>query len=149
LEELATVVGTWVANERCLFETLGGWVREVADPGAKAMLAAHSRHHGWRSEVLATGVPIAVGIHAHDHVDSSVSALSSVTGDEARLQALYGDVLPAVIAGYRSWLAAAWPASDAALGRWIRLVVADAEHDLAEGLTSTERLWRGRSTLRA
>jgi hypothetical protein len=129
LGELATRVGNWAATERRLFEIVGGWVTGVEDAPLQAMLAAHSRHHGWRAGVLDAAVPAAVGLVPGSSVHDRVAALA---GSGVEVEVLYGQVLPAVVDEYRAWLATAHDASDAGIARWVRLVVADTEHDLAE-----------------
>lgn len=140
LEELARVASGWVATERRLFEVMGSWVREMADPPTKAMLAAHSRHHGWRAEVLAGIVPIGIGLDAPAAVHPAVEELAAIDGDAARVHALYDVALPAVLDSYRAWLGEARPAADGAVARWVRLVVADAAFDLADGQAHAARL---------
>src|ERR687897_443212 len=51
LEAIALRIGRYRWIEMRLFEALGGWVTDVPELDAKALLATHSRHHGWHAEL--------------------------------------------------------------------------------------------------
>ena len=51
-------IAVWAARARCartlemlLADTIGGWVHEVADPQAQAVLARHATHHAFHAEL--------------------------------------------------------------------------------------------------
>ncbi len=123
----------WV--ELRLFEVLGEWVTAVTEPGVKALLATHSRHHGWHAEIWGERLRDLPGADADDLLvpanDSLVRALDDVAGSEKtdetieRLAGVYGAVLPRLTGAYAELRAAATPASDGPFLRWLDVVLAD------------------------
>jgi hypothetical protein len=150
----------WI--EMRLFETVGRWVGAVADPRAKALLAAQSHHHAWHAELWYSLLPALPHLPAADLVapgdgDSALVARlaaldeaepaeprparpggtgvpGGTSGDRARLAAVYEDALPHLAATYREHLDATNPLTDGPAIRALRLAQADIADDTRAGL---------------
>ena len=139
IEESGRRIGQRAWVEARLFETLGAWSAAVADPRARARLAAQSHHHAWHAELFDRVLPVASGLEVahHDEPDPGWQAVlvdvAALTGTADRLAAAFGVLVPAKLAEYEQWLADADPVRDAPLRRWLGFVIADEQTDLAEG----------------
>jgi hypothetical protein len=127
------------AVELRVADRLGACVDLVRDGRGKAILARVARHHGYHSELWDGIVPVlhdAPPPSAPDPksplgaVAAAVAASEAATDDERTR--LVGDTLPALVAVYREWEAAASPLADAPALRVLRLVLADDERDQAD-----------------
>lgn len=145
LEASARRIGRYRWIEMRLFETLGGWVSGVPELDAKALLAAHSRHHGWHAELWHDLLPVPPAIEG-EPADTGASAEEwTPPSDDERLAAfaaalaepqapeltvdklvgVYRVALPHTIAAYTRHLRAASPVTDGPTIRTLRLVLSD------------------------
>jgi len=115
LDETGRLVGGFAWVELRLFEVVGGWVPEVAEPEVVAHLAAASRRHAGRAELWLGHRPVVAGRDPDDLVaapspaaEAAVTALAGAAdapdaADPAgataeRLARLYRGVMPALLA---------------------------------------------------
>jgi hypothetical protein len=141
----------WV--EMRLFETLGRWSGTVADPRAKALLAAQSHHHAWHAEqwhALLPALPhlaaadlvapseatseLVATLAELDEVPAPADDTAAAPDDVSRLAAIYRVALPRVAAAYREHLALTTPVTDGPTMRTLGLVLADLDADIRAGL---------------
>jgi hypothetical protein len=131
----------WI--ERRLFELLGAWSGDTADPAARPVLAAHAAHHAWRAEVLADRLPRARGLEvngwegpANDRVVELVEAAAEPGPDQtaARLVGVYRVIVPQLGEAFLDHLDRLRPISDAPAMRWLRLVLRDEMADWRRGV---------------
>jgi hypothetical protein len=127
----------WV--EQRLFETLGGWVPTTDDADAELLFARHSFHHAWHAELLGRCLPDtrdhepdALTAPADDAWRALLDALRELDATPARLVAVYGVVVPWLLAEYDAFLGDASPVRDAPSIRWVHVVLADVQTDAAD-----------------
>jgi hypothetical protein len=148
LEASALRIGRYRWVEMRLFEALGGWVTGVPELDAKALLATHSRHHGWHAElwhdllpelpVLPTtdgghpGAGISIDDWAPPPSDEQLAAFAAALTEPRapgltveKLVGVYRVALPQTIAAYTRHLRAASPVADEPTIRALRLVLSD------------------------
>ena len=122
------------ALELQLAGVIGAWVPRIVPAGAKLLLARHARHFAWHAELWDGLVPV-----LHDRPEGSAVVDGSLTGAEAALAAVtepkgvYGDVLPLVVAAYRTWSAESTPIAERPVMRVLDLVLRDIDFDAQEG----------------
>lgn len=140
MEEAAATVGAHIWTERAAFALLGAWSPAAAEPSVTVMLDRHSAHCAWRAGELEGRLPVLAGVDRPALVAPPapglarcLAAAETVDGDTERLAVAYRVVLPRLVAGYRRHLAATSDAADAPTRRSLRLVLADAAEDWAEG----------------
>lgn len=153
LQEAGHVIGAYCWVERRLFEILGAWVGVEADHRAKLLFAEHSRHHGWHSELWTARLPVARGLDAAELVVAPSAearavfdALAAVTGPDdtlARVQVLYGVLLPQLVAGYTAGGVAVSSVAERPTLRALTLIGRDDEADLVEGRALLDALAGG------
>jgi hypothetical protein len=113
---------------------LGSWVPRITPAGAKLLLARHARHFAWHAELWDGLVPV-----LHDRPEGSAVVDPSLTVAEAALGAatepgaVYDDVLPLVVAAYRTWSGEATPIAERPIMRVLDLVLHDLDFDAQEG----------------
>ena len=139
LLDAARVVGGYVWLEERLFEILGGWVSEVAEPEAKLRLAADSQHHAWHAALWRERLPALREIDGDELVAPGrpalvavVAALRASPTTVEKLAGVYRVVLPHQAALYQRHLDTASAVTDGPTIRALQLVLAD---ELAD--------WRG------
>ena len=160
LDETGRLVGGFAWVELRLFEVVGGWVPEVAEPEVVAHLAAASRRHAGRAELWLGHRPVVAGRDPDDLVaapspaaEAAVTALAGAAdapdaADPAgataeRLARLYRGVMPALLAAYAAVEQAASPIADPALRRSLRVATAEAADDVETGERLLEALRAG------
>jgi hypothetical protein len=122
------------ALELRLAATLGAWVPRIAPAAAKLLLARHARHFAWHAELWDGLVPV-----LHDRPEGSAVVDASLTPAEAALaaitepKAVYDDVLPIVVAAYRTWSGESTPIAERPVMRVLDLVLHDLDFDAQEG----------------
>jgi hypothetical protein len=122
------------ALELQIAATLGAWVPRIVPAGAKLLLARHARHFAWHAELWDGLVPV-----LHDRPEGSAVVDESLTGAEAALAAVteptgvYEDVLPIVVATYRTWSDQSTPIAERPIMRVLDLVLHDLDFDAQEG----------------
>ena len=122
------------ALELQLAAVIGGWVPRIDPAGAKLLLARHARHFAWHAELWDGLVPV-----LHDRPEGSAVVDGSLTGAEAALaattepKAVYDDVLPLVVAAYRTWSGESTPIAERPVMRALDLVLRDLDFDAQEG----------------
>ncbi|MGH9281014.1 MAG: hypothetical protein ACRD12_23365 [Acidimicrobiales bacterium] len=125
--------------ERRLFEVLGGWVPTTPEPDVKLMLRRHSFEHARHGELWAGLCPEAVP--PTEELARLIDTVAAPDGTGERLAGAYGVLLPALVSSYRA--GAGQTAADAGAGgpvaRVLRLVLADDEPALAEGMAALGR----------
>lgn len=147
LEASARRIGRYRWIEMRLFEALGGWVAGVPELDAKALLATHSRQHGWHAELWHDLLPVRPAT-AGEHPGSGASTPADPWApppDDERLAAfaaaltepdapeltiekvvgVYRVALPHAIGTYTGHLRAASPVTDGPTIRTLRLVLSD------------------------
>ncbi len=152
LDETGRLVGGFAWVELRLFEVVGGWVPEVAEPEVVAHLAAASRRHAGRAELWLGHRPVVAGRDPDDLVvapspaaEAAVTALAGAGAADAvdpadaagatadRLARLYRGVMPALLSAYAAVEQAASPIADPALRRSLRAATAEAADDVETG----------------
>jgi hypothetical protein len=143
LEASGRRFGRYVWAERCLFEVLGAWSGDTADPAVRPVLAANAAHHAWRAGVLADRLPHARGLDTEGWIgppsEPVAAAFASLAepGPEqtaARLAGVYDVVVPHLVAAYLDHVGRARAISDAPSIRWLKLVVRDEIADRRRAL---------------
>jgi hypothetical protein len=130
----------WVALR--LFETLGGWLATTPEPTVKAMFATHCHHHAWHAELLHARLPNLNGAGVAGFtapppdgpLAAEVDALAQAATTADRLHAVYGVLLPALIAECTAHLEATNAITDGPTARVLTLVQRDLVDHLREGL---------------
>jgi hypothetical protein len=145
LEASALRIGRYRWIEMRLFEALGGWVTGVPELDAKALLATHSRHHGWHAELwhdLLPVLPTTDGGHrgagtpiedwAPPPSDEQLAAFAAALTEPRapgltleKLVGVYRVALPHTIVTYTRHLQAASSVADGPTIRALRLVLSD------------------------
>lgn len=120
--------------EMRLSATLGTWVQRIDEPQAKLLLARHARHFAWHADLWDGLVPVLHDAVVPDGVSipslqPAVAALTTAAGPLA----VYDDVLPHVVATYRSWADDASPVAERPVMRVLDLVLRDVDFDAQEG----------------
>jgi hypothetical protein len=120
--------------EMRLAAALGAWVPKASSAAAKLLLARHARHHAWHAELwdalipVLHDVPVASGVN-----DSGMAAAVAALRAAQEAQGLYDDVIPHVVATYRSWAGEATPIAERPIMRVLDLVLGDLDFDAQEG----------------
>jgi hypothetical protein len=124
--------------ELALSDTLGGWIPRVQSAGPKLLLARHARHLAWHADLWDGLVPV-----LHDHptgseagsgiAESGLREAAAALGAAVEARAVYDDVLPELVATYRSWSGDATPIAERPLMRVLDLVLRDIDFDAQEG----------------
>lgn len=150
VEQGATRAANYMWTEAKLFETLGGWVDQVAEPDVAVMLARHSHHHAWHAEMWRDRIPELVHLNpdrtplpANHDWTRLVEALDTTDSDKPtldRLVGVYRVVIPHLVAAYGFHLRHTNPVADANTIRTLRLVISDLTEDWQEGEESLQRL---------
>lgn len=122
------------ALELQLAATVGAWVPRITPAAAKLLLARHARHFAWHAELWDGLVPV-----LHDRPEGSAVVDASLTPAEVALaaitepKAVYEDVLPIVVAAYRTWSGESTPIAERPVMRVLDLVLHDIDFDAQEG----------------
>lgn len=132
LQPLEATARRYAAVERRLFEVVGSWVPATPDAETKLVLRKASFRHGWHSGLWEGLLP--VGSPAAPEGSDALALPAGATTTE-RLEALYGVVLPALVADYERLLIEAERdvAAGGPLRRVLRLALADDRAELAVG----------------
>jgi hypothetical protein len=145
LEASALRIGRYRWIEMRLFEALGGWVAGVPELDAKALLATHSRHHGWHAELWHDLLPVlpttdggqpGAGTPIEDWAppasDEQLAAFAAALTEPRapgltleKLVGVYRVALPHTIVTYTRHLRAASSVADGPTIRALRLVLSD------------------------
>ncbi len=137
IDDSARFLGHVIWVERRLFEVLGGWVSDPADPAVKLAFARHSRHHAWYAELIE---PLRPDTRDHDldarapldaRWRSRVNKMLAATATPQRLERLT-DTLVGTIALYEQYLGATRAVRDAPIRRVLGLVVESERAELGE-----------------
>ncbi|MDQ1427511.1 MAG: hypothetical protein QOK39_987 [Acidimicrobiaceae bacterium] len=140
LREAAQTIGGYVWLEERLFETLGGWVPDVAEAEVKVHLAAGSHHHAWHAllwrerlpelrEMVAEGFVVPPGARESAFVDALAAAYTTVE----KLVGVYRVALPRQVGIYTRHREEASPITDGPTIRALDLVLADQVADWRAG----------------
>src|SRR5262249_41581181 len=117
-----------------LAAAVGAWVPRIEPAGAQLLLARHARHFAWHAELWDGLVPV-----LHDRPEGSVVCVDSLEAAQAALgqvtepRGVYDDVLPLVVATYRTWSGESTPIAERPLMRVLDLVLHDLDFDAQEG----------------
>ncbi len=100
IDDLTRRVHRWIALEGLLFETLGRWARELAEPAVKRTMATWCHRHAWHADLWRNRLP-AIPHHqvAHDGgtwLAPLRSAMGNVATTADALAVLSGPVLQAL-----------------------------------------------------
>lgn len=126
--------------ERRCFEVTGGW--SATDPVASVAvhMASVSRHHAWRSDVLAARLPRLREVSVEELLAppgagavAAVESLRAAVGSVERMALLQRVVLPRLSVLHAGELDRASEVADGALGRWLAKVADDVAQDWATG----------------
>jgi hypothetical protein len=147
LGETAARLGRLRWLELRVYEVMGGWVASTREPEAKVLLAEQCYHHAWHADVWGERFPSGYGLELDEATGPGGPALAgaldriaALASTADRLTALYQVVLPRKIVAYREWRERANPVSDAALVRWLQLVLSDEVEDWQRGEVLLQRL---------
>ena len=126
--------------EERLFETLGGWVPDVAEAKVKVHLAACSHHHAWHAALWRERLPelremVAEGFVAPPGARESafVDALAAASTTVEKLVGVYRVALPRQFGVYTRHRAEASAITDGPTIRALDLVLADQVADWCAG----------------
>ncbi|HEX3540264.1 MAG TPA: hypothetical protein VHT75_07440 [Acidimicrobiales bacterium] len=139
LMEAAALVGGYVWSEERLFETLGGWVPQVAEPAAKIHMAAASQHHAWHASLWRDRLPELREAPGEGFVVAPPStvaffdALASSPTTLEKLVGVYRVALPRQITAYTRHRRRASPITDGPTIRALELVLTDELADWRDG----------------
>ena len=127
-------VGHAVWTERRMFEVLGSWVRDTAEPEVKVALATQSRHHAWRADQLATLLSTFAGTDASQltvapdgSVDDALGACADAVTAERLAVVL--DLTGRLVVEYEALRAGASEVADGPAVRILSIVVDDLQRD--------------------
>jgi hypothetical protein len=143
LRESARRLGHYAWAERRLFEVLGAWAGDTADPAARPLLARHAAHHAWHADVLRQQLPRARGFDSESLVappNPAAGQLFAVlagfgpAATTARLGGAYRVVVPHLGQAYLYHLDRLVPISDGPTMRWLRLLLRDELADWRAGV---------------
>jgi hypothetical protein len=135
------------------FEILGAWTASVPEPEVKAVVATHSRQHGWHAELWHDLLPVIGEAGSERFVEPPnaalvgfIDALREPDAPELTVEKLVGAyrvLLPRTVAVYRHHLAGASPISDGPMIRALRLVLSDQVDHWRDGeaLLQTQLLY--------
>lgn len=142
IETSARRFGHYAWIEERLFEIMGGWVVDTAEPSVKLLFGAQARHHAWHAELWRARLPVATGFEAGHLVaptgeaqERLVAALagpaSEARGQETveRLVGIYRVLVPRLIVTYGTELESASPLAGAPVARAARQVLHDEIDD--------------------
>jgi hypothetical protein len=143
LEPSARRIGHYCWLEMRAFEILGSWTGAVPEPAVKAVLATHSRHHGWHAELWHDLLPV-IGETGVDSFiappnPALVAFVDALAAPEAldltieKLVGAYRVLVPHSAITYRDHLDRTSPVSDGPTIRALRLVLSDQHHHWQEG----------------
>jgi len=113
---------------------LGSWVPRVLPAAGKLLLARHARHHAWHAELWDGLVPV-----LHDQstapgvVEPRLREAAGVLAAAEVPLAVYDEVLPFLVATYRSWSVESTPVAERPMMRTLDLVLRDLDFDAQEG----------------
>jgi hypothetical protein len=143
IEQSGRRIGHHAWIEMRLFETVGAWVTSVPELEVKAVLAAQSHHHAWHAELWHGLLPSIPDLRtadliapADDGTRAMVDSLVEPAGPDRtteRLERLYREVIPRLIADYREHLDRTTPVTDGPTIRALHLVLTDEEDDRLAG----------------
>ena len=135
LEASARRIGHYCWIEMRAFEILGGWTVAVPEPAVKAVLATHSRQHGWHAELWHDLLPVIgeTGVDsfvapANPALVAFVDALAAPEAAELTIEKLVGAyrvLVPHAASAYQHHLDHTSPISDGPEMRALRLVCSD------------------------
>jgi hypothetical protein len=143
LEASARRIGHYCWIEMRAFEILGAWTAAVPEAAVTAMLATHSRQHGWHAEVWHDLLPVIGETGVDSYIAPASPALvpfvEVLAAPEAtdltieKLVGAYRVLLPRSALTYSDHLDHASPISDGPVIRALRLVLPDQLDHWHEG----------------
>ncbi|MBW3557414.1 MAG: hypothetical protein KY454_10825 [Actinobacteria bacterium] len=143
LEEAARRLGHYRWIEMRLFEILGGWAASVPEVAVKLLLAPHSFHHAWHSELwhkrlpqLREMSPEAMTVPPNDTMVEFVDALVAPKDPDETIEKMVGVyrvLIPHKITAYGFHLDHTEVTTDGPTIRWLRHVLQDEMDDWREG----------------
>ena len=130
VDDLGRRARRWIAVEELLFETLGRWARELAEPPVKRMFGTWCHRHAWHAELWRGRLPAVDALaESDDDVENWIAplrlALADVNTSEEALAALRESVLPALEAAVAEHRDAIDPQLDGPTARVLDLVSSD------------------------
>jgi hypothetical protein len=143
LEASARRIGHSCWVEVRAFEILGAWTAQVPEPDVQAILATHSRQHGWHAELWHDLLPVIGEGGSESFVEppsgaltTFVEALAAPRAAELTLEKLVGAyrvLMPHAVSAHRQHLDRTSPISDGPTMRALRLVLSDHLDHWREG----------------
>ena len=139
---VAARIGAYCWVEQQLFSLFGGWVVDIAEPDAKALVAEHAEHAGWRAqrwfELLPTAAPgaDALVVAPSGMADALVRAADEGNGSERTVEKLaiaHRALGARLLAAYTAHLDWAPSVSEAAIRRTLAIAGADLAADGRHG----------------
>ncbi len=139
LHESARMMATvrWV--EHRLFEILGRFATDEADPVVATMFGTHGHQHAWHAELWRDRIPaipgvdvVAVPMAPGEATASAFDTVATTTGTAERLAAVYRLLLPRLMSLYERWRAELDPRLDGPTVRVLTLALRDDTDQLAE-----------------
>jgi hypothetical protein len=130
LTDLSRRVRRWIAVEELLFETMGRWARDVADPAAQRLFGTWCHRHAWHAELWRDRLP-AVGdtdgkdIDVERWIAPVRTALADVSTSAEATAVMRDSVLSALEAAVSEHRDAIDPLLDGPTARVLDLVATD------------------------
>lgn len=130
----------WVESQ--VFGLLGGWVTQIPELDAKALVAEHAEHSGWRAQRWFEAIPTTTagpetGVTPPDG-GVAILDLSASLGDGTdrtleKLALTYRVLVPRLLAAYTAHLDWSPVVAEASTRRLLTIASADLSADLAHG----------------
>lgn len=119
--ELGAICAEMRARNLVLFEQLGAWVVDTADPVLQRLFGEASHLHAWHAELWAQRAPLIPPVE----LDNSVAAPGGPSVALDRRAAIYGDALDRLLGDLRALRSRIDVLLDPSTVRTIELVMAD------------------------
>lgn len=142
----ARLIGESAWIEHRLFEVLGRWSLDGADPALVVALADHARRHAWHTEVLLARLPELVNVDKDllfattPNLESFFDEVENSNSSIERCVAAYRVMCPHLLVRYKNLIARIGPASAPSLRRWLTFLVSDLTEEWLDGETQCRRL---------
>lgn len=149
IADLAERAAAYRSVELTLFGALGSWATEGGE--LSGFLATRCHRHAWHAELWAGRFPLIPGrsLPDPDPHPGLRDALAQLTGDTARLVAVYRAVIPRLAVSYQAYGARLDELTDGPTVRVVELCRRDVVDDWAAGESLVQRQLTDAAAIRA